>query len=160
MDVKKRGKVSFVLLNKDNIDFLVKLEHESEKIVHADEPRSLEEIKEKIRNRDRVVIQLYEGKPAGYFEIRHHNLPSGKRINEIAFMYVKDEFKGRGLSRKMHKEAVRISEMEGIPIFANSFNKVIAKKAVKNLEKIIKAKADKSKRQSIIEREKMKKKRH
>ena len=59
---------------------------------------------------------------------------------------------------KTKKEAVRISEMEGIPVFANPIKGTIAENAAKNLGLIIKAKADKAKRQSAID--KAKKTRH
>ena len=143
----KKGKVSYILLNKNNIHLLKKLEKEAEKTSYRNFENQLREVTGE-RYLDKVIIQLYEGKPAGYFEITHHKAKSGKGINEIAWMYVKDEYKGKGLSRKMYKEALRISQIEGIPIFANPIANKRAERAAENLGKMIKAQAEKRKKQS------------
>ena len=161
MDGKKRGKVSFVPLTKDTVHLLQELKDKQDDFLFLDrkiEVKRGKQVDFEKQFANRVVIQLYEGKPCGYFELKHHPARKGTGINEISWAYVKDEFKGKGLSKKMNKEALRISEMEGIPIFANPIQGARAKNAAKNLGVIIKAKADKAKKQSAVD--KAKKTRH
>jgi len=143
MDGKKR--VKHVLLSERTMPLLIDVLEESVPKRFALTGNSKKTANKLIKDKSKtVVVQIRDGKPSGYMTISHH-----KGINEVSWMYVKDEFKGKGLSRKMHKKAYEISKAEGLPIFANPVANTRARRAVDNLGKITKARADRSKKQSM-----------